>query len=422
MKQHIQKLSISILLFFCTNVLSAEIATKFVYPVGDKSSPPKTTTIPNGFKISQSFNNSRNYMTGGPDDGWCLYADENNETDCLDYGGKWMYGHTGVDLSSGSCGGVVRATASGEVTTGYQSSGYGNFIRIKHTLPNGKVVFSLYGHLQDSSTKVADGTDVVGGAEIAKVGDTGMGGSCHLHFSIYSENIIMPKDLTIPTGYVYGDEELWVGNTFIPSNTMKYFYDPLLFVDDRNTRYAFMLSCCNILNVITPTYSILTKTMYAKDSSGQILSLQRAADAGWITPYVYFKDSVTSSWGYNTTYKMEEFVLRKNVSYAFRALKSGIAIYFFKPGNNYLEARTRQDMMEYAASNNKFSGLNREMYDTNLTYSAGRARSWMSFDYWNNGWTHTYVNHDYDTNDPLRRWVIYYNPATKSWSNWVAWF
>lgn len=422
MKRHIQKWGTLLLLLFSVGAFSAEVATRFVYPVGDSNSPPKPVANSNGYILTQSFNNSKGVGNAGPDYGWCLNANKSSEATCLSSGGKWMYGHAGVDLSNGSCGGVVRATASGEVTVDYQGEGYGNYIKIKHTLPNGKVIYSLYGHLQNSSIKVADGADVVAGAEIAKVGDTGMGGSCHLHFAMYAEDILMYKYLDVPTGYLYADEELWVGNTFIYSNTMKYFYDPLLFVDDRNVRWQFKLSCCNILQVITPTSSILTKNMYVRDSNGQILSLQRAADAGWITPYVYFKDSVSGAWGYNSTYKIEKFVLRKGVSYAFRALKSGVHLYYFKPGNNYLEARTRQDMMEYVATNSKFSGLNRETYDINKNQSANRARAWMSFDYWNNGWTSTYVNVEYDTTDPLRRWVTHYNPATKAWVSWTAWY
>ncbi len=427
MKQHIQKWSISVLLFFCSSISAAEIATQFFFPVGDKNIPPQVASTSNGYKISQNFNTSRLWEGGNATGGWCYDRNkddktENDETLCDKSGDRWMSGHTGVDLSIHSCGGVVRATASGEVMVGYQSGGYGNFIRIKHKLPNGKIIYSLYGHLQDFSIKVADGTDVVGGAEIAKVGDTGMGGVCHLHFAIYSEDILMDENLVIPTGYVFNDEERLNTNPRIYSNTMKYFYDPLLFVDDRNVRYAFLASCCNILNVTKTTYSRLTKNMYVKDSTGKILSLQKAADAGWITPYVYFKDAVTGAWGYNSTYKIEEFVLRKNVDYAFRPLKSNLIFYYFKSGNNYLEARTRQDMMEYAATNKSFSGLNRETYDINVDQTATVARAWMSFDYWNNGWTHTYINVDYDRDDPLRRRVIHYKPATKSWSNWTAWY
>jgi murein DD-endopeptidase MepM/ murein hydrolase activator NlpD len=437
MKKHILAWGVLALLFFCTNVFSEPVVTRFVYPVGDKNSAPtESWSNANGYHISQNFNTSREWDDGGANGGWCSDVDtfvqtkQQSEKACTDAGNRWTYGHTGVDLSKGDITCItrtsereVRAIAAGTIEHANPASGYGNLVKIRHLLPNGNTIYSLYGHVQDNSFQVYKGNTVTAGQVIAYVGDRGAGGNCHLHFAIYAKGIQLDSILIAPVGYVYDDEEgeTQNGNT-IYSNTMKYFYDPLLFVDDRNTRYALMLSCCNILQIITPTYSILTKTMYAEDGSGQTLSLQKAADAGWIYPYVYMKDAVTGGWGYYATWKIDEFVLRKGLSYAFRAKKSGVNLRYFKPGNNYLEARSRQDMMEFAATNSKFSGLNRETYGINKNQSATRARAWMNFDYWSNGWTNTYALQEYDLNDPLRRWVAYYVPATNSWTPWVSWY
>ncbi len=412
MNKHIQKIGVLIFILFSTNVFSADVARKFVFPVGSKNTPPSS--------ITQSFNTSRN-GGGGIDNGWCMDASGSTETACRSAGGKWMYGHTGVDLGY-ACGSTVWATADGVATVIPGSTGYGNHIKIRHTMPNGKVIYSVYAHLADFSFTITDGAKVSAGQAIAQVGNTGLGASCHLHFAIYSEDIEMGRGFVTPTGYLYSDEGFLLNGVPIPSNTMKYFYDPLLFVDDRNSMSYLKLACCNQRQTITPATSLVTKTMYIRDSnSGVFLSLQKAVDAGWIASSIYF-DPIGSYWNYNSAYKIEEFVLRGGHTYAFLALKSGLYLYYFKPGNHYLDARLRQDMMEYAASNPSFSGLNRETYGINTANTATSGRAWMSFDFWDNGWTATYVNVDHDRTDSLRRWVAYKDPATGSLVKWQAWY
>src|SRR5579872_3839672 len=75
-------------------------ATDFVYPVGEpRLAPNFDSTQPNGYRITQMFNNSCD-----PALGQGYY-----------WGGQYFCGHTGVDLSNLASGGIVRAVANGLV-------------------------------------------------------------------------------------------------------------------------------------------------------------------------------------------------------------------------------------------------------------------------------------------------------------------
>lgn len=128
--------------------------------------------------------------------------------------------HKGVDLSCGGGGAPVRAIASGVVvvadahaqirtrqarnvkvtrvvkgkkvarwvtryrTTTRWRTGWGNYVVIRHTLPGGETVHSLYGHLKPGSLLVHSGDLVSAGEMIARVGQSGRATSPHLHLEI----------------------------------------------------------------------------------------------------------------------------------------------------------------------------------------------------------------------------------------------
>lgn len=86
--------------------------------------------------------------------------------------------HKGVDIAA-PMGTSVFSTAEGVVMrTGYDRSGYGNFVEVRH--PNG--LTSLYAHL--SRIDVATGTSVDKNQRVGLVGSTGRSTGPHLHFEI----------------------------------------------------------------------------------------------------------------------------------------------------------------------------------------------------------------------------------------------
>ncbi|MGB8702122.1 MAG: M23 family metallopeptidase, partial [Thermosynechococcaceae cyanobacterium] len=95
------------------------------------------------------------------------------------YGWRWGRLHRGIDIA-GPVGTPVLAAAAGKViTAGWDNSGFGNRIEIRH--PDGTV--TLYGHNQTILTKV--GAWVKQGQQIAEMGATGHSTGSHVHFQIH---------------------------------------------------------------------------------------------------------------------------------------------------------------------------------------------------------------------------------------------
>lgn len=86
--------------------------------------------------------------------------------------------HKGVDIAAPQ-GTTIYSAAEGEIIRiGYQPSGYGNFIEVRH--PNGMT--TMYAHL--SRIDVASGDRVLAGERIGLVGSTGYSTGPHLHFEV----------------------------------------------------------------------------------------------------------------------------------------------------------------------------------------------------------------------------------------------
>ena len=94
-------------------------------------------------------------------------------------------GHDGWDIANGM-GTPIVAVADGQVERkGYHPSGFGHFILLRHDLPSGKRVYTLYAHMQ--ATSAASGT-VRQGQTIGNMGSTGLSTGPHLHFMFISDS------------------------------------------------------------------------------------------------------------------------------------------------------------------------------------------------------------------------------------------
>jgi len=164
-------------------------ATDFVYPVGaPRIAPTFDDTSPNGYTITQMFNNSCD-----PAQGQGFYT-----------AGQYFCGHTGVDLSDKADGGVVRAVANGLVVAASYNSTYGEMVRIQHLLPDGTYVYSQYEHMEEGSLLVTVGQIVTMSQNIGLVGATGFVTGPHLHFEVKSIN-------ADGVGYTFGNPALIIG-------------------------------------------------------------------------------------------------------------------------------------------------------------------------------------------------------------------
>jgi len=90
---------------------------------------------------------------------------------------KKVLNHSGIDIAAPS-GSAIIAAKAGKVIISRSEPGYGNTVVIDH----GGGVTTLYGHC--SKLLVKSGQSVKAGANIAKVGSTGVSTGPHLHFEV----------------------------------------------------------------------------------------------------------------------------------------------------------------------------------------------------------------------------------------------
>ena len=85
--------------------------------------------------------------------------------------------HSGVDMAA-PAGTPIHAAAGGVVSVAWSPNGYGLSLLVQH----GGGVATLYGHLE--TTPLVSGEAVAAGAEIGRVGSTGLSTGPHLHFEV----------------------------------------------------------------------------------------------------------------------------------------------------------------------------------------------------------------------------------------------
>lgn len=121
--------------------------------------------------------------------------------------------YNSIDIA-GNSGDAIYAIEKGTVVEkGYQSSGFGNYVVIKHQ--NG--LYSLYGHLKGFASGIDYGTPVSSKQVIGYMGTTGCSTGNHLHFELYNPNnyntVINPW-----TTYYQGKISVTVGGNSYKAN------------------------------------------------------------------------------------------------------------------------------------------------------------------------------------------------------------
>jgi Peptidase family M23 len=95
------------------------------------------------------------------------------------YGPRWGRMHRGIDIAAPVGTPVIASSEGVVVTSEWNSGGYGNLVKIRHT--DGSV--TLYGH--NNRLLVRVGQQVDQGEQIAEMGSTGRSTGPHVHFEIH---------------------------------------------------------------------------------------------------------------------------------------------------------------------------------------------------------------------------------------------
>jgi len=95
------------------------------------------------------------------------------------YGSRWGAFHFGMDIAN-SIGTPILAAADGVVAESGPASGFGLWVRLRHT--DGTT--TIYGHINRSL--VTEGQQVRAGQKIAEMGNRGHSTGPHLHFEVWN--------------------------------------------------------------------------------------------------------------------------------------------------------------------------------------------------------------------------------------------
>lgn len=91
--------------------------------------------------------------------------------------------HQGIDFAPGA-GAQINAAGAGTVEQSGWHNAFGNRMTIRHGMPGGLVLYTLYAHMQ-SSPLLGTGAGVAKGQHIGNVGNTGASFGAHLHWETH---------------------------------------------------------------------------------------------------------------------------------------------------------------------------------------------------------------------------------------------
>ncbi len=178
-----------------------------------------------------------------------------------DYG--WdvgMWSHEWVDIAT-SQGTPVRAIGDGTIYTAGNLSGWGKTVTIKHSLGNGKYLFSNYSHL--SKILVSKGDVITSGTNIGEVGNTGNSYGNHLHFQIDVTDQNHPYYF-LNCGKGVDPVTLvnqWLCRDYLTSNTI----DPILFLEKQELNFTTPQNIQKIQELQKVTKKIEQKSIKSRE-------------------------------------------------------------------------------------------------------------------------------------------------------------
>jgi len=315
--------------------------------------------------------------------------------------------HSGEDWNgnggkSSDYGDPVSAIADGKVVKIFNPvarHSWGKAVIIKHILPSGQIIYSLYAHL--SKIVVTQGQVVEPYETVGNIGDANgyYKGAAHLHFEIRLVNDWTPAS----PGYY---------PTVTTAVARKYF-DPSLFLDDRlgqviisSPGLGLQTLSAEYLEITDETPASLAYVICREGTK----SLSSAAAAGWLSPTAYVRPAGSRRW---KSTPVGQLVFNPDVDFRIKFLKN-CDFGLMTPGHNFPMARARQDMIDFAGR----AGFTRVKLETLADLPSDPADP--SYDFrvlcFDRGARTALacLAHATFTSKPLHRSIIWYDPATDS--------
>lgn len=280
----------------------------------------------------------------------------------------------------------------------------GKSLIVRYTLPDGSQVDSVYWHVQ--YIYVIVGMNVQKGDKIATIGNANGKYAPHLHWEMRKGT----AGLALPWNTDSYMNPLTVGT----NGAAKNYTSPSLFIDDRRVSDVHGLSVGN-WTYFTMGFNAPSSTAYVEYNNGRY-SLKRAVDNGLIWQYVYVQ--ISGTWYYYPD--ITKVLFEAGNTYAIYGFVPNANLFVLIPGHNYKDDRAKIDMIRAVSGNSYFKSVKTETF-----MDAG---SDSSFDYrkmiftYNNGSgdQSVYAYQATLRSNPIIRYTTYYNPATASWTPWIA--
>ncbi len=318
--------------------------------------------------------------------------------------GEDWNGVCGTDTDRGA---ELRAIADGEVVEVGSKQPTGKILIVEHTLPDGTKVDSVYAHVKDIYVNVGD--IVTKNQLIATIGDgngTYSGGD-HLHWEMRTD---LDMEVFTPS----------LKNPLTMSEALQY-VSPSLFVDDRRFDTTFNLSGGH-WNSFEWYFNAPSVTAYI-EYNGEKYTLQDAVSAKLIYEDMYKK--VNGAWLWKKIPNINDVTFESGYDYAVRADVNYSSLTILTPGNNYLDERARQDMVNAAAEDPHFDEVwIKDFVELQYHEDANYVYRKMRFRFTRNDGTGgaVFFYHATSQNNPLKRYVWKYIIDTGAMQGgWVDW-
>lgn len=313
--------------------------------------------------------------------------------------GKYHLGEDWNGNGGGSTdyGKPVLAIASGRVTFVSNLGGsWGKVAIIRHQLPDGMQINSLYAHL--SRILIKEGDHVQRGCQVGEIGDAEgyYKGKAHLHLELRTDSAL---ERIVGGGYVASLNE---------TSTIGDYSDPTRFIQGR------LLSSVSALsfgwNSVTSKF-----TSGANFNSGWLdyygtrFSITDAVNANLVYYLVY--QWVNGSW---RTFDIRTGTFNPGDTYWIYSFANDVSLAFY--GQYDLDQQAFQDIADTAATDSRLSSVGAgsvgKDFDSDVYWT------WRWIDYRFNGWWTTRIYHITLKGDPLVRYTLYWDPSAGRWVGW----